>query len=168
MLMDCAKLTHWKCEEQFDELFAFSRDYDDWITLGCEARETIGLLGSEWNDFDHLDPQTRFLHNTKRRTQPWKTGLPVDFFPDDTFRIFPPQGWIERARRRVFGPYAFLGHYQAHPDPKQEQFFFGLLREALEAGEIEESLLRAEIDRGHIRQDAFDLVKRSAALPRVA
>jgi hypothetical protein len=27
MLLDCAKLTHWKVEEQFEELFNFDRDY---------------------------------------------------------------------------------------------------------------------------------------------
>ena len=27
MLLDCAKLKHWRTEEAFDELFAFNRDY---------------------------------------------------------------------------------------------------------------------------------------------
>ena len=79
MLLDCAKLTHWRCEHDFNQLFAFERDYADWITLGLEQRETIGRFENEWNDFDNLTPQTKLLHNTKRQTQPWKTGLPVDF-----------------------------------------------------------------------------------------
>ena len=29
MLLDCGKLKHWRTEEQFDALFAFTRDYDD-------------------------------------------------------------------------------------------------------------------------------------------
>ena len=42
MLLDCAKLTHWRTEAQFDELFAFTRDYPTWISLGYEDPATIG------------------------------------------------------------------------------------------------------------------------------
>ena len=111
MLLDCGKLTHWHCEEQFNELFAFKRDYAKWIGLFYEPRDTIKLLENEWNDFDKLTPQTRLLHNTKRRTQPWKTGLPVDFLPPEKPAGMPWLGWLHRMRRRIFGDYAFLGNY---------------------------------------------------------
>ena len=78
MLLDCAQLGHWRVEENFAELFAFTRDYMDWISLKLEPPSTIGLFEEQWNDFDRLTPATRLLHNTRRRTQPWKTGLPVD------------------------------------------------------------------------------------------
>jgi len=81
MLLDCAKLRHWRCAEQFDEMFALKRDYMDWISLKLEPRENIGLFEAQWNDFDHLGERTKLLHNTKRWNQPWKTGLPVDFHP---------------------------------------------------------------------------------------
>ena len=81
MLLDCAKLTHWRCEENFGELFDFERDYADWICLKTEPRESIGFFEDEWNDFDTLTPETRLIHNTKRQTQPGKTGLPVDYTP---------------------------------------------------------------------------------------
>ena len=80
---------HWRCEEQFDELFEFKRDYMDWISLKLEPRETIGLFEKEWNDFDRLTPATKMLHNTRRITQPWKTGLPIDFEPPDAFKPIP-------------------------------------------------------------------------------
>src|SRR5512134_3886225 len=51
MLLDCAKLTHWRCEEQFNELFTFQRDYMDWICLKYEPKETLGRFEDEWNDF---------------------------------------------------------------------------------------------------------------------
>ena len=88
MLLDCAKLTHWRTAEQFDEMFESKRDYMDWICLKLEPRETIGLLEPEWNDFDHLAENTKLLHNTKRWNQPWKTGLPVDFTPAEGTGIF--------------------------------------------------------------------------------
>ena len=39
MLLDCAKLTHWRTDEQFDEMFAFKRDYMEWICLKLEPRD---------------------------------------------------------------------------------------------------------------------------------
>lgn len=102
MLLDCAQLRHWNLERDFGALFRGERDYMDWIGLHLEDPATIGPLEPEWNDFDHLTPQTRMLHNTKRWTQPWKTGLPVDFRPADSFRLFPPRHWLRRAARAVW------------------------------------------------------------------
>jgi hypothetical protein len=70
MLLDCARLSHWRCEEQFDELFAFKRDYQAWMNLELEPPGSIAVLEPEWNDFDRLAPETRLLHNTKQETQP--------------------------------------------------------------------------------------------------
>ena len=159
MLLDCAKLSHWRFEENFGEMFEpVRRDYMDWISLKLEDPQTIGLFENEWNDFDRLTAETKLLHNTKRKTQPWKTGLKVDYRPADTFQLFPPRHWFRRARRALFGDYKFAGTYAAHPDPNQEAFFFGLVKECLESGELTESQLREEIDQGHLRQDAFELL----------
>jgi hypothetical protein len=160
MLLDNAQLTHWKVEEQFNAMFEFKRDYMKWVCLKYEDPETIGLFENEWNDFDHLTDQTKMVHNTKRKTQPWKTGLPVDFRPADTFQLFPPKHWIRRARRALFGDYRFVGAYKKHPDPRQEAFFFGLVRECLEKGVISEDLLRAEMAKNHLRHDALEVVER--------
>jgi len=86
MLLDCAKLTHWKVEEQFNEMFEFKRDYMPWICLRMENRDTIGLFENEWNDFDKLTAQTKMLHVTRRKTQPWKAGLPIDWRPAERSR----------------------------------------------------------------------------------
>jgi hypothetical protein len=164
MLLDCAKLTHWRCEAQFNEMFAFERDYMDWICLKLEPREAIGLFENRWNDFDTLTPDTKLLHNTKRWTQPWKTGLPVDFVPAEKTQRFQPLGWARRVRRKLFGPYALLGRYRRHRDPNQEQFFFGLLRECLEQGVVTEALLREEMERNHLRHDALQVLERTPSL----
>ena len=160
MLLDCAKLKHWRFEENFAEMFKpVKRDYMDWVSLKLEPKGTIGLLENEWNDFDNLTEQTKLLHNTKRKTQPWKTGLKVDYRPADTFQLFPPRHWLRRARRALFGEYKFAGTYDAHPDPAQEKFFFGLVKGCLEEGTITEAQLHDEIQQGHLREDAFDLVR---------
>ena len=164
MLMDCARLSHWETEKEFDELFRFERDYKDWIVLKDEPVDNVGVLEDQWNDFDHLDEHTKLLHNTKRRTQPWKTGLPVDYTPAEKANKYPMLGALNRLRAKVFGEYGLLGKYHAHPDPKQEQFFFGLLREALEKNIISESIVRDEMAQNHVRHDALELVERATPL----
>jgi hypothetical protein len=159
MLLDCAKLEHWQFERDFIEMFEpVKRDYMNWISLKLERQGSIAALENEWNDFDHLDENTKLLHNTKRKTQPWKTGLKIDYRPADTFQLFPPRHWLRRGRRALFGDYKFAGTYDAHPDPNQEKFFFNLVREALEDGELTESLLRDEMAQGHLRHDALQLI----------
>lgn len=165
MLMDCAKLRHWDAEQEFDELFRHERDYKEWMCLRDEPPENVGYLEDEWNDFDRLSDRTRMLHNTKRRTQPWKTGLPVDFTPADKLRKYPLLFALNRLRARVFGEYAFLGRYREHPDRNQEAFFFGLLKECLDQGIVSESLLRDEMRKNHVRHDAIDVMARTPPLP---
>jgi len=164
MLLDCAKLKHWRCERDFREMFTGKRDYYPWIFLKNEPPETIGILEDEWNDFDHLSARTRLLHNTRRLTQPWKTGLPVDFRPAERFPLFPPVAWILRLRRRLFGQYGFLGRYRAHPDPNQEKLFFGLLKECLHEGFVTEEEIRREMELGHVRHDALELAGNAPVL----
>ena len=164
MLMDNAKLTHWKFEEQFNAMFTNERDYMKWVCLKYEDPETIGFFEPEWNDFDHLTDQTKMLHTTKRKHQPWKTGLPVDYRAADTFRLFPPKHWIRRARRALFGDYGFAGKYGQHPDRNQEYFFFGLLRECIDKGIVNEDMLREEMAKNNIRHDAFEVLERTPPL----
>ena len=37
MLLDYRRLTHWKVEDNFEEMFAVRRDYMNWICLKTEA-----------------------------------------------------------------------------------------------------------------------------------
>lgn len=159
MLLDCEKLRHWDGEQQFNDMFSDKLDYKEWVCLLGEDPNTIGSFETEWNDFDHLTPNTRMLHNTKRQTQPWKTGLPIDFRKADRLRLFPPRGWLRWLTRHLFGDYAFAGHYKSHPDPHQEHLFFMLLSECLEKGILTEKMLRDQMRKNHIRHDAFELLQ---------
>ncbi|MCA3554846.1 hypothetical protein [Aestuariivirga sp.] len=164
MLLDNARLTHWNLRENFDEMFAFKRDYMKWITLLTEPQDKIAPLESVWNDFDRLTPETRMIHNTKRQTQPWKSGLPVDFRPPESRHGLTPKNLYHRLRRSLFGDYGLLGSYKSHPDPNQERLFFALLRECLDRGLVSEAMLRQEMKHNHIRHDALDLVRRTPTL----
>lgn len=165
MLLDCAKLRHWKVEERFNQMFEFTFDYMDWICLKSEPPGTVGLFENEWNDFDKFTLATRMLHTTRRRTQPWKTGLPVDFRIAERFRLFPPAAWLMKARRHLFGEYGLMGHYRQHPDINQQHFFFGLLKECLDNGMVTESFLREEMRLNHVRHDALEVLKNTPDLP---
>jgi len=166
MLLDCGRLQHWRAEQQFGELFEFRRDYRDWMWLLGEPEATIDELGEAWNHFDTLDAQTKLLHNTHRRTQPWKTGLPADFTPRGTTTSSLMGIWSRRVRRMLSASKTpSHGYYQPHPDPRQETFFFGLLQECLEAGIVTEAMLRDEIGRSHVRYDAFELLDRARRSP---
>lgn len=159
MLLDCAKLNHWRWEDDIAEMFAFKRDYRPWISLDLETPGAVGELEDEWNHFDHLDETTKLLHNTGRVTQPWKTGLPVDFTPKRISHARLIDSLRGRLKAFLAGrPYSPLGHYREHPDRKQETLFFGLLRECLSSGDVSEAFLRDEIRRRHVRPDAFRLL----------
>lgn len=145
MLLDCAKLAHWQFHRDLDDLFAHRFDYIDWIELKREDPSTIGLLEPEWNDFDRLTPQTKILHTTKRRTQPWKTGLPIDY----TLREKGLLGSLLRPRRQ---------YYEAHPDPRQEALVYSLLAELVDRGDISHEEIAAEMAANHIRHDSLDLI----------
>ena len=74
-------------------------------------------------------------------------------------------GWLYRVRRQIFGHYAFMGHYLPHPDPAQEAFFFGLLKECLEKGIVTEEQVREEMRQNHVRHDALEVIERVPPLP---
>lgn len=158
MLLDNAKLTHWDAERTFNDLFAFKVDYLKWVKLEYEPDETVGLLENEWNDFDNLTPATKILHTTYRRTQPWKTGLPVDF----TVRV-KPKSVLKQLKNLIAPKQPKSETYLPHPDPNQERLFFGLLAECLEKGLVTEDLVRREMSANHVRHDALELCSRAAA-----
>ncbi len=147
MLLDCARLTHWEFDRDLDDLFAHRFDYVDWIELKRESPATIGHLEPEWNDFDRLTERTQLLHTTKRRTQPWKAGLPVDY----TLRESGPLDFLRRLANR---------RYQRHPDRNQEALVYSYLAEMVDSGEITKHELVAEMAANHIRHDSLELIDR--------
>ncbi len=61
MLLDCAQLKHWDVERRFNAMFDFTQDYQPWVCLKDEPRDSIGFFEPEWNDFDHFTAETRML-----------------------------------------------------------------------------------------------------------
>ena len=162
MLMDCAKLKHWKWNEKIDQMFRHEWDYGQWIFLRSEDQSTIGTLEPEWNDCDTLTSSTKMLHTTERSTQPWKTGLPIDYnlnYQSNSDRKWGliPQRWIDAAKNGFRT--VPQERYKQHPDPKQEELFFTLVGECLDAGIFTETELRSEMKKKHIRHDSLEMVQ---------
>jgi hypothetical protein len=155
MLLDCARLTQWRWDEEIDAMFAGGLDYKPWIQLADQDPQTIGDLPEVWNSFDKLEPETRLLHMTERLTQPWKTGLPVDFNTNFQGRSGQLRRWL-RERGLLGGGRKYL----PHPDPRQEAFFFGLLKECLDSGQVSADYVRRAITAQEVRPDAFELLAR--------
>jgi hypothetical protein len=155
MLLDCARLTHWRWDEQVDAMFAGTLDYKPWIQLADQDPQTIGELPEVWNSFDKLETDTRLLHMTERLTQPWKTGLPVDFNINFQGRTGRMRRWL-----REHGLLGGGRMYQPHPDPRQEEFFFALLKECLDGGLVSADYVRRAMAKRDVRADAFELLAR--------
>ena len=147
MLLDNARLRHWDFDQLLDDLFAHRFDYIDWIELKRADSSTICFLEPEWNDFDRLTPKTKILHTTKRRTQPWKAGLPIDY----TLRERGPFDFLRRLKR---------WRYEAHPDRNQEALVYSLLADLVDRGEVSKQELVAEMAANHVRHDSLELVDR--------
>jgi hypothetical protein len=157
MLLNCEKLSHWQWDQQIDDMFNQKLDYGDWISLRFEDPSRIGILEEEWNHFDTLNEQTRLLHNTERITQPWKTGLPIDF--DTTVK--PKTGkfatYIQRFTNSFFKRDG-KAIYQPHPDKNQEKLFLSLLKDCLDKGIIQKELLAAHVEANNVRKDIFSVL----------
>ena len=152
MLLDCGKLKHWSLKSIVDGMLAKVLDYRKLMDLELET-EFVGPLGDEWNRYDCIDGQTKFLHTTDRITQPWRTGLPVDMVvgsPKPLFG-FVPREWIHR----LLGRGAPRFHLE-HPDTKVVNFFFAHLKEAIEADQITSKEVDRAIVDGQIRADVWE------------
>lgn len=148
MVLENAQLSHWKIESILNQISSGQRSYHDIAALRDE-RAPITELSRVWNSLDHLDQDTKMLHTTNRITQPWRTGLPVDFTfnPPPKLFGFIPRFWVQMPT-----------NYLPHPDKKIEQIFIELLKEAIAAGAVtKEDIVRAR-DQHEVRGDILTLL----------
>ncbi len=162
MLLDCAKLKHWKWEEMITRLFARKMNYRHWINLDLEPADSICELEEGWNHLDTLNADTKLIHFTRRVTQPWMTGLPYDRVATDKEgrRWGLPRHVTDGLSRLFAGKgYRPYGFYEKHPDPRQEKIFFDLFREAVESGALERTFVDNEIRNKKVRPDLWQCVE---------
>lgn len=76
MLMDCAKLKHWKVRDWVTMIENQLIDYGETMYGGAGGpnHADFGDLPSYWNHLDQADATTKIIHYTEVPTQPWKTA----------------------------------------------------------------------------------------------
>lgn len=155
MLMNCSKLRHWKINEILNGLTLKKLNYVfDVMSLLREPQDSILELPRIWNNLDTLTEETYMVHMTDRITQPWSTGLPIDFTINRMPKLF---GLIPREPiHKLLGKYPTK--YLPHPNKDIENFFFSLVREALKEGALTEEYIEKEIGAGHVRKDIFQKI----------
>jgi len=131
-------------------------DYKSLMHLDFLDFDRILFLDNIWNSFDEINDNTVFLHLTNRVTQPWKTGLKIDFhqdFPKYKFKIIPYymfQYLKEIIYNKKFPPYKY---YLKHPNNKINKFFYNLLNEAIKDKFISEEFINNQIHNNYVRND---------------
>jgi len=152
MVLDCTRLKHWKLSLILTELAKQKTDQSKYMWL---TDESVKLLPWGWNSMDAINADSKILHTTIRLTQPWKTGLKIDFTQKALPKIF---GIIPREPL-----YGLLGkyptHYLPHPDTEVVDFFFNLLKSALRDGVLSEKEIEYDIENKNVRPDIFEVLK---------
>jgi hypothetical protein len=132
MIINCQDLQgkySWK--SIVESLKSGDLDYVDLMSLNLPDLR-LQELDPKFNSWDFFDPATLFLHTTNRITQPWKTGLKIDFMRRDPGKYFGaiPKKFILK----------FLGkwpvRYQEHPDKDIKEKFFDLAQHAILNGSL--------------------------------
>jgi hypothetical protein len=148
MVLNCAQLRHWDITDLLTRLRDKELTYTDLITLRSE-KGPIEELSRIWNELDAFTTETKMTHMTGRLTQPWKTGLPIDFTRNRMKKIL---GVIPREPiLKLLGKYP--SHYLQHPHKEVGELFFKLAKSALADGAITEEFILKEIEAGHVRPD---------------
>ncbi len=152
MAMNCEKLPRWNTHQILTDL-RNGVDYADWMTL--KNVEGVQSLSRLWNNLDTLTPDTKLIHLTNRLTQPWKTGLPIDFQRNPLPKLF---GFIPREPLyRLMGKMPTT--YQAHPDQNIQRWFCRLVKDALHDRAITQTFVESEISKRHVRPDLLEFVE---------
>ncbi len=82
MLMDCARLKHWKVQEWVTLINSRLADYNGilFATQNGINNPDFGNAPEYWNHLDHFDESTCIIHYTSVPDQPWKRpGHPYAF-----------------------------------------------------------------------------------------
>mgnify|MGYP001174904063 CR=1 FL=1 len=162
MLLDCKKLKHWNKSELLEKLAKKMIDYRDLTSLYLENQDEIGELEEKWNHYDILNSETIFLHNTNRITQPWKTGLDIDFFYENKSGLKITY-ITKKFLKYILGNILKIKRYKVksyiqHSDPNQISYFFNLCNEAIKNKVISIDYIRECIDKKYIRSDFLSLI----------
>jgi hypothetical protein len=153
MVLNCETLTELEWPILLERLRSGDLDYLDLITLNFPHLRIVEL-DRKFNNLDQISEDTVSFHTTNRLTQPWKTGLKIDFTRDTSkFKFGIPLHWLLRIKGE------WPSRYQVHPNQVVEGTFFELSQLALTEGKISKSQVEEAISNGWVRSDFWDKIK---------
>ena len=165
MLLDCAKLrtggssssstscSPSRATTRLDELEARGPGRHHWA------------IEPEWNDFDQLSPGDEADPQHQAHDPALEDRAAGRLSAGGDFPLFPPFGWLMRARRRLFGDYGLLPQLsQPIRTTSSRTCSSACCGECVAKGVVSEQLLREEMRRNHARHDAFEVIERTPPL----
>ena len=166
MLLDCAKLRHWRLAEGLRRAVhrrARVQDLDE-PGLRAEGQHRADRARVERLRQAHAQDQDDPQHPAQ--------DAALEVGPAGRLhsgRAQPPQPGdaVNRLRRKLFGTYAFLGAYKEPPGRAPDAALLRLAKEALENGLVSESVVKEHMAANHVRHDAFDVIKRTPPVEQV-
>lgn len=73
MLIDCSR-TKWNIQDIVNDLDAGEATYQD--VMGLVNTRVAPIISPRWNELDDCNPDTKLIHYTDMRRQPWLTDKP--------------------------------------------------------------------------------------------
>jgi len=158
MLINTENFDHWDYEKIIDDLFSLKIDYSELINLDFINKNSIGLMDENFNSHDEITDQTILLHTTNRITQPWKTGLDIDYsYHASKFNLLI--NYLKKYIGLDYQKKLLEKKYQIHPNKKVVQFVTKLFVDAINSKDISYEEIILSVEKKFISKQFLDSLK---------
>ena len=145
--------TDWSFEDIINDLFNHKIDYKELINLTSKKYfSNIFTLPIFFNHHDKIENDTIFLHTSKRITQPWKEGLQVDFYNENTTKYYKFKQFLKKILNLRYDKSSLSNHYIKHPNIIVSKKVLYLFKESLKSGFIKSDELESAIKSNYISE----------------
>ena len=145
--------TDWSFEDIINDLFNHKIDYKELINLTSKKYfSNIFTLPIFFNHHDKIENDTIFLHTSKRITQPWKEGLQVDFYNENTTKYYKFKQFLKKILNLRYDKSSLSNHYIKHPNIIVSKKVLYLFKETLKSGFIKSDELESAIKSNYISE----------------
>tara|TARA_B100001057_G_C22801852_1_gene931824 strand:- start:736 stop:1581 length:846 start_codon:yes stop_codon:yes gene_type:complete len=143
----------WSFKELINDLFTQKIDYKELINLKSKKYfSNFEELPSIFNHHDKIENDTIFLHTSKRITQPWKEGLRVDFYNENTTKYYKLKQFIKKTLNLKYDKSSLSNYYLKHPNTIVSNKLLNLFKETLDSGFIKSDELDLAIKSNYISE----------------
>ena len=92
------------------------------------------------------------MHTSKRITQPWKEGLQVDFYNENTTKYYKFKQFLKKILNLRYDKSSLSNHYIKHPNIIVSKKVLYLFKETLKSGFIKSDELESAIKSNYISE----------------